>query len=73
MIRVLSLHQKEVRFETGFSLAMFSETTKVEFMERGSCSVGSLSTTVRKGGLVLGGKGGLECVKHNAYVLITNK
>ena len=36
--RLLSLHRKEVRFETGFILAVFSETTKVEFAERGSRS-----------------------------------
>ena len=33
--RVLSLHQKEVCFETGFNLAVFSKTTKVVFVERG--------------------------------------
>ena len=33
--RVFSLHRKEVHFETGFSLAVFSKTTKAEFMERG--------------------------------------
>ena len=31
--RVLSLDWKEVHFETGFSLAVFAKTTKVEFVE----------------------------------------
>ena len=31
--RVLSLHQKAVHFETGFSLAVFSKTKIVEFTE----------------------------------------
>ena len=36
--RVLSLHWKEVHFETGFSLAVFSKTTKVEIAEQGLIS-----------------------------------
>ena len=31
--RVLSLHQKEVCFETSFTLDVFSKTTKVKFVE----------------------------------------
>ena len=45
----------EVHFETGFSLAVFSKTTKVKFAERGPCSVGGASTTARNEGLVLCG------------------
>ena len=41
--RVLFLRRKEVCFETGFSLAVFSKTAKAEFTERGAergpCSV----------------------------------
>ena len=37
--RVISLRRKEVRFETGFSLAVFSKTTKVEFAELGPYSM----------------------------------
>ena len=51
--RVFSLHRKEVHFETGFSSAMFSKTTKVEVMERGPRFAGGMNTTVRNEGLVL--------------------
>ena len=51
--RVLSLHWKEIRFETSFSLAVFSETTKIEFLEQGPHSAGSMSTTMRNESLVL--------------------
>ena len=37
--RVPSLHVKEVCFETGFSLSVFSKTTKVEFAELGPYSM----------------------------------
>ena len=37
--RALSLYWKEVHFETGFSLAVFSKTTKAEFTKRGSRSM----------------------------------
>ena len=46
------IHWKEVRFGTGFSLAVFSKTTEVEFVEQGHRSVGSVSTTVRSEGLI---------------------
>ena len=36
VIRVLSLHQKEVHFKTSFSLAVLSKTTKAEFLESGA-------------------------------------
>ena len=45
--RVLSLHQKEIRFETGFSLAVFFKTTTVEFAERGPHSTSGMGTTTR--------------------------
>ena len=45
--RVLFLYRKEVRFETGFSLAVFSKTMTVEFVEWGTFSMGSVSTTTR--------------------------
>ena len=51
--RVLSLNRKEVCFETGFSLAVFSKTIKAEFAVRGPRSAGSGSTTARNEGLVL--------------------
>ena len=50
--RVLSLHRREVRFETGFSLAVFPETPKAVFAERGSRSVGGVSIAARNDGLV---------------------
>ena len=56
--RVLSFHGKEAHFETGFSLAVFSKTTKAEFIERGPCSAGCRSLTTRNKGLALGS----ECV-----------
>ena len=48
--RVPSLHVKEVCFETGFSLSVFSKTTKVEFAERGPRTAGGVSTTARNEG-----------------------
>ena len=43
----------EVRFETGFSLAVFSKTITVEFTEQGPRSAGAMSSTARNEGLVL--------------------
>ena len=51
--RVLSLHRKEVCFETSFSLAVFSKTTNAEFAEQGPRSAGGVSTTARNESLVL--------------------
>ena len=51
--RVLSLHLKKVHFETSFSLAVFSKTTKVEeCAELGPCSMDGVSTTTRNKGLI---------------------
>ena len=36
--RVLSLHRKDVHFETSLCLTVFSKTVKVEFVERRPCS-----------------------------------
>ena len=46
--RVLSLHQKEVCFETGFSLAVMT----VVFAEGGPRSAGGVMTNVRNEGLI---------------------
>ena len=43
---------REFVFETSFSLAVFSKTTKAEFAEQGSHSTGGVNTTVRNEGLV---------------------
>ena len=58
--RVLSLHGKEVHFETSFSLALFSKTTEVEFMEKEPRSTGSVSITMRNEASFRG----IECVKN---------
>ena len=42
----------DFHFETGFSLAMFSKPTKVEFAEREACSVGGVSLNARNESLV---------------------
>ena len=42
----------EVHFETGFSLAVFSKTTKVKFAEQRPHSVSGVHTTVRSKGLI---------------------
>ena len=48
----LSLNWKNVCFETGFSLAVFSKTTKAEFTEWGPRLAGGSSTKARNEGLV---------------------
>lgn len=45
--KILSLHRKDVRLETGFSLALFSKARNAELAERGPHSTGSMSTTVK--------------------------
>ena len=50
--RILSLHWKEVRSETSFSLAVFSKTTTLKFAERGPRFAGGGSTTARNKGLI---------------------
>ena len=44
--------RKCMRFETGFSVAVFSKAPKVEFTEQGPRSAGSVSTTAKNEGLV---------------------
>ena len=44
MIELSPFIRGQFRFETGFSLAVFSETTKVEIAERGFLFAGGVST-----------------------------
>ena len=52
MTRVLSLNQKEVCFKPTFSLAVFTKTPTVEFMEQEARSAGKASTSTRNEGPV---------------------